>query len=223
MPRKSYDKPPFVTEDAGRDYVRKRGFPRKIRLRGERWSAEYMADYQAALAEIEGHEAERAASAAAHGSFAWLADQYAASAECRRLAEITQKRRRAVLTQIAAEPLAPGDHRQIGDLPAANMTSRAVKALRDRCVDKIEAGNFRVRALRALFKWALDAGLVDRNPARDVPLIRSASEGFATWTPEHVRMFEARWPIGTPQRLAMALLLFTGARRADAVALGRQH
>jgi len=124
---------------------------------------------------------------------------------------------------IAAEPLAPGDSRQIGALPAAGMTPRAVKALRDRCGDKIEAGNFRVRVLRALFRWALDAGHVDRNPARDVPLIRTASEGFATWTPEHVRAFESRWPVGTRQRLAMALLFFTGARRSDAVALGRQH
>jgi len=50
------------------------------------------------------------------------------------------------------------------------MPPRAVKALRDRCGDKIEAGNFRVRVLRALFKWALDAGHVDRNPARVAPM-----------------------------------------------------
>ena len=35
--------------------------------------------------------------------------------------------------------------------------------------------------------------------------------------------FEARWPIGTRERLALALLLFTGFRRGDAVKSGRQH
>ncbi|MGH6848471.1 MAG: tyrosine-type recombinase/integrase [Methylocella sp.] len=35
--------------------------------------------------------------------------------------------------------------------------------------------------------------------------------------------FEARWPIGTRERLAIAVLLYTGLRRGDAAMLGRQH
>jgi integrase len=34
---------------------------------------------------------------------------------------------------------------------------------------------------------------------------------------------EARWPIGTRERLALAILLYTGLRRGDAAMLGRQH
>jgi integrase len=40
---------------------------------------------------------------------------------------------------------------------------------------------------------------------------------------EDIAAFEARWPIGTRQRLALALLLYTGQRRGDVVRMGRQH
>ncbi len=36
-------------------------------------------------------------------------------------------------------------------------------------------------------------------------------------------LFRAHWQIGTPQRIAFEILLFTGLRRSDAVRLGRQH
>jgi integrase len=40
---------------------------------------------------------------------------------------------------------------------------------------------------------------------------------------EAVEQYEARHPIGSNARLALALLLYTGARRSDIVLLGRQH
>jgi integrase len=61
------------------------------------------------------------------------------------------------------------------------------------------------------------------NPARDAKPFRYASDGFHTWTLAEVRQFEARHPVGTKARLALALLLFTGARRGDVVTFGRQH
>src|SRR5262249_46141740 len=47
--------------------------------------------------------------------------------------------------------------------------------------------------------------------------------GFAVWTEEDVAAYEARWPLGTRQRVWLAVLLYTGLRRGDAVRLGRQH
>jgi integrase len=62
------------------------------------------------------------------------------------------------------------------------------------------------------------------NPARDAERVSCATTaGFHTWTVEEVRQFEERQPIGSKARLTLALLLFTGARRGDAVTLGRQH
>ena len=49
------------------------------------------------------------------------------------------------------------------------------------------------------------------------------SEGFAVWSEDDVAGYEARWPIGTRQRVWLDVLLYTGLRRGDAVKLGRQH
>jgi integrase len=63
------------------------------------------------------------------------------------------------------------------------------------------------------------------NPTIGVPLLKGANDkiGFHTWTEEELERFEKRWPVGSRERLAFDLLLFTGLRRGDAVRLGRQH
>ena len=53
--------------------------------------------------------------------------------------------------------------------------------------------------------------------------IKSGSQGFHSWTIEEVELYEARHPIGTKARLALAMLLYLGARRSDIVLFGRQH
>jgi hypothetical protein len=50
-----------------------------------------------------------------------------------------------------------------------------------------------------------------------------ATDGFHSWTLDEVSQHQARHPIGTKARLALALLLFTGVRRDDLVCLGRQR
>ena len=79
-------------------------------------------------------------------------------------------------------------------------------------------------AMRGLFRWALKAGLVKADPTVGVDNPpRKSGEGFIPWTEEHVTAYEARWPIGTRQRVWLDVLLYTGLRRGDAVRLGRQH
>lgn len=98
--------------------------------------------------------------------------------------------------------------------------------LRKRCEEKAEtpeAANGLVKALRRVFNFALENDLAQRNPAKDVAYLKSGSEGFHSWTIEEVRQFEERHPVGSKARLALALRLYTGQRRSDVVALGRQH
>jgi integrase len=64
---------------------------------------------------------------------------------------------------------------------------------------------------------------VDRNPAEDVPYLKSGSEGFRPWTIDEVRIFEAAHPISTNARLGFALLFYIGQRRSDVIQFGRQH
>ena len=103
------------------------------------------------------------------------------------------------------------------------MTPKAIRVLRDRKAGAPEAANGRVKAIRAVFSWALDEEHVAVNPAREVPRIKNASSGYHSWTMEEVERFEERHPIGTKARLALALLLYTGVRRSDVVRLGKQH
>ena len=49
------------------------------------------------------------------------------------------------------------------------------------------------------------------------------AKAFPVWTEDDVAAYEARWPLGTRQRVWLAVLLYTGLRRGDAVRLGRQH
>jgi integrase len=76
----------------------------------------------------------------------------------------------------------------------------------------------------ALFAWAADAKFVKTNPAAAVkyPLLKYG-EGFPVWSEEDVAAYEAHWPLGTRQRVWIAVLLYTGLRRGDAVRLGKQH
>lgn len=129
------------------------------------------------------------------------------------LGDSTKRVRRGLLDAIC-------ERRSFGTKPFARLEARHVREIRDEKVETPEAANGRVKALRQLFAWGVEAGVATTNPAREVPYLSSGSDGFHTWSVEEVHEFEAAHPIGTKARLAMALLLYTGVRRSDAVRLG---
>ena len=73
-----------------------------------------------------------------------------------------------------------------------------------------------------MFAWGVEecSTWVKRNPVTDVKLLQYEKQGFKAWTHEDVAKFEAYWPIGSAPRLALALMLYLGVRRSDAVLLG---
>lgn len=78
--------------------------------------------------------------------------------------------------------------------------------------------------MRGRFKWAKGAGHVNANPAADVEYPpKPKSQGFPVWTEDDLARYEARWPLGTKERVWSAVLLYTGLRRGDAVRIGWQH
>jgi len=223
----------YVTTDRdrhgnARHYFRKRGMARKIRLPGLPGSDEFMAAYQAALA---GAPMPATADAPARAplikgtdSFEWLCERYKRSPEfTNKLVEITQTRRAQMLTSICDEPLSSARPVPIGRLPYDQITAKAIRALRDRRAKQPNGANNMLKALKVLMKWAVEVGYLDHNPTKDVPPIEVHSEGYHTWTVEEVRQFEARHPVGSKPRLALALLLYTGQRRSDVVLFGKQH
>jgi integrase len=121
------------------------------------------------------------------------------------------------------EPRKPGSHDIMAACPIGILSAAHMLMLRDRRADRPGAANNRLKYLSAMFGWAVSRNLMKTNPARDARPFRYPSDGFHSWTLAEVRQFEARHPIGTKARLALALLLFTGARRGDVVLFGRQH
>jgi integrase len=72
-------------------------------------------------------------------------------------------------------------------------------------------------------QFAVADGRLKEDPTAAIKNLSSKTDGFATWTEEHIAAFESRWPLGTRERLAFELLLCTAQRRSDVVRIGRQH
>ena len=79
--------------------------------------------------------------------------------------------------------------------------------------------------MRGLFAWAEGQNYVAADPTAGVKNPKKKkTTGFRTWTEEEVARYEQVYPVGTKERVWLAVLLFLGGpRRGDAVALGRQH
>jgi integrase/recombinase XerD len=208
----------YVVEDVDRHgnvriYVRPPG-RRKVRLREMPGTDAFMAAYLAAMAGECSTPRVTSRDRTAQGSFSRLCLSYYASAEWKRLDIKTRDARRRYLERIREKR---------GDLPSALLDEEFVRKLRRALSDKPVVANATLSALKALFAWAVEAGEARTNPAKNVARIRYHSDGYHTWTPEEVRQYEDRHPVGTKARLAMALLLHTAGRREDAVRLGPQH
>jgi integrase len=216
---------PYVHTDrdtrsgALRVYCRRRLGAPKIRLRARPGSAEFLAEYKAAL---EAAETTTSDTIVPH-TYRWLIVQYLASPEFLALDPRTQRVRRGILESTCTEPISPGSLEVFANFPLSRLSAKAIRILRDRKTGLPEAANGRVKAIRRMFAWAMEAEVVSINPARDVTYKRRVTEGHHTWTEEEIAQFEARHPIGTKARLALALLTYTGVRRSDVVLLGRQH
>lgn len=207
-----------------RYYFRRGG--KKTRIRARPGTLEFQTEYDRLLEsgasstlETKGRETPKV------GTYRWLCEQYLRSTDFGQLDPKTQHVRRQVLEHTWAEPIGPGAKEIFADFPINRMSTKAVRVLRDRKRGFPEAANVRVKAIRRLFRWALDDEVqgVKSNPARDVSYLRGRLGGFHSWTIDEVERYEKCHPIGSTARLALALLLYTGQRRSDVVLFGRQH
>ncbi|WP_166652371.1 tyrosine-type recombinase/integrase [Enterovirga rhinocerotis] len=194
----------YVRTDGGRG--------RRIRLPDEYGTEAFWDAYRAGLA----GKAVTKPGAPAAGTLSWLIARYVESAEWSDLSPATRKQRHAVYRQVEAKS-------GTKSLKAVNHAS--VLAGRDARKDRPHAANNFLKAMRGLFGWAVARRHVTVNPTSDIKLLTGEHDdvGFHAWTEDEVARFEKRWPLGSRQRLAFDLLLYTGLRRGDAVRLGRQH
>lgn len=183
----------------------------RVRLRAPYGSQEFIAEYNAA---IEGKKAVSEPRKAGSATVEWLIARYKDSSAWAGLSPATQRQRSNIFKHVVNRD---------GDKPFAAIERKHIIAGREkRKSTPAQANNF-LKAMRGMFGWAVEADLAKADPTRDAKMLNVKTDGFHVWTDEEVAAFEARWPIGTRERLALDLLLYTGLRRGDAVKLGRQH
>ena len=150
------------------------------------------------------------------GTLAWLFDRYRETVAWNQvLSAATRRQRENILARVLLTA---------GNVSASAITTTHIVDGRERrSQTPAQARNF-LDAMRGLFRWAVEAGHVKRDPTIGVKNpARRKGDGFRPWTEDDVDAYERRWPIGTRQRVWLAVLIYTGLRRGDAVRLGRQH
>jgi integrase len=73
--------------------------------------------------------------------------------------------------------------------------------------------------LSKIAAYSIEIGMRTDNPFAGVKRYRLGT--YHTWTDPEIAQFERRWPLGTRERLAFALLLYTGQRGGDVVKMLR--
>lgn len=154
------------------------------------------------------------------GSFGWLVENYLARAQ---MADSTRTQKRRVLDAIGDETCLSKSETPLRHMSYKGLTKKHIALLRDQKKDAVEAANHRVKALSALFNWAIDEELLESNPVDKVKKLKGNPAGWHTWTNAELDQFEDRHPTGTKARLAYTIFRFTGLRISDVARFGRQH
>lgn len=162
-----------------------------------------MAAYNAALVEEDAPVA-KPTSRSEPGTFNRLAAQYFASSDFFRLRDRTRHVYRLVIDRFLAEH----GHRKV-----AEMRREDVKKIMALKAATPGAANDLLKKIRTLVKFAIDAGWRADDPTLRIKTFPERE--FHTWTENEIVQYEEHWPIGSRERTAFALHLYTGQRRAD--------
>ena len=146
-------------------------------------------------------------------SVGWLINLYRHSRDwCELLSAGTRKQRGPILKQVEVAA---------GDLPIGAITRKKIEeGISARTSNQ---GRHFKNTMAALFKWAVEHELYDRNPTDGIKINRGDGEGHLAWPIESIEQFERHWPLGSKERLMFDVFLYVGVRRGDAARLGKQH
>jgi integrase len=190
-----------------RRYVRRPG-SRRVALPGLPGSPEFMQAYQDAMS-----GPVLRASAPKPGTLASLAAEYFGSAEFANLKSSSQATYRLTLGPI----LKLDGHRLVRDLPA----DKARKIIEEIGANRPAMANLTRAVLRRLFSFAVATGKRRENPFDHTPKYKIGTH--RTWTDTELDAYEKRWPLGTRERLAYDVLLYTAQRVGDVVRMQRNE
>jgi integrase len=191
-----------------RYYFRRPG-SRSVKLPGLPGSIEFMDAYQAALVTVA--PPPPSPKHVIRGSLADVAAGYMRSAAFANLSPSSQR-----LYRVALKPILEAHgHRLVRELPrtAARNVIEAIGASRPGMANLTRA------ALSQVMAYAVATNVRPDDPFSGVGRYRLGTHH--TWTEAEIAQFERRWPLGTRERLAFALLLYTAQRGGDVVKMVR--
>lgn len=143
-----------------------------------------------------------------------LCASYLASPTFRALAQVTREQRGYAIRKILSTP-------GVETVPVAGLAPRHVEAALDGLTPQMARN--RLKVWRALAAHAVALGWRSTDFSVGVERAKVRERPHTAAAPDAVAALRARWPLGTQQRVAVELLYHHAPRRADLVALGRQH
>jgi integrase len=148
-------------------------------------------------------------------SLQWLWDSYRQTNDWLGLAPATRKQRENIMLHVlkvsGAEPY------------ASIKRAHIIAGLDRRAKTPAAARNF-LDTMKGMFGWAKEREHVKIDPTEAVKSPkRKKGRGFPQWTRDEVLTYQAKYPLGTRQRVWLDVLLYTGLRRGDAALIGKQH
>lgn len=175
-------------------------------------SEEFVRRYESALYEHRTGQKEGAGvSKTIPGSINDLAASYYRTPEWRGLADLTKKTYRGVIEPFRLEH---------GTKLVAKIERKHVMAILGKKADTPAAANNLRKRLGQLFDHAIALEWIKSNPARLTKAYKIAGDGFHTWNEAEIGLYFQYHLHGTIPHIAVALMLYTGAARVDAVKLG---
>jgi integrase len=149
------------------------------------------------------------------GSFDWLVKEYRTTCGAwKNLSLSTRHKYELILENMLKDTR---------DVAFATVNQQTIVGAMDRRAETpFQANNF-LKAVKGLFKWAVLKGHMKADPTLGVKPLPTKTTGFHAWTENELEAFEKKHKIGTRERLAFDILLYTGLRRGDAARLGPEH
>jgi integrase len=145
------------------------------------------------------------------GTLAALAAEFFSSTEFANLRSSSQATYRLALSPV----LHLDGHRLVRDLPP----DKARKIIQEIGASRPAMANLTRAVLQRLFSFAIAIGQRRDNPFNAVPKYKIGTHH--TWTDEQLSVYEKHWPLGTRERLAFDVLLYSAQRVGDVVRMQR--
>lgn len=189
---------------------RRKGFARELGT--DFGSDEFKRRYSEAEAEALGRRAVGAGKdKTVPGSLSELVASYYKSPEWRGLSDLTKKTYRGPIEKLRAKH---------GDKRIALLERVHVMHILAEKADTPSAANNLRKRFAQLLDHAVALDWIKSNPVRLVKPYKTSGEGFHAWDEGEIARFFEVHEAGTLAHTAVALMLYTGAARVDAVKLG---